>query len=148
MTEIHDELPKGFKFFTGLCIFIGAVGLLVNGILLLLCFVPGLSPKLKEVAPGFWLSTLHIARDVGYIIGAKKSKKHQEWGPKLVIICAATSLLELIYNSVTSVYKAEIPITPVSISYMVIPLILEGSIIYYFTRRSVRAYVTGASQSK
>lgn len=148
MTTIDNEIPKGFRFFTGLCIFIGVVGLLLNGIFLLLSFAPALPPKMKEVAPGFLLSTLHIARDIGYIIGAKKSKEHQIWAPKLLVICAGTSLLELIYNTTTSLYKAEIPVTPVSISYMVIPLILEGSIIYYFTRSSVIAYVTGDSLPK
>lgn len=144
MTVTREELPKAFKFFTGLCLFIGGVGLLVNGIILVLCFAPGLPPRLKEVMPSFWLSTLHISLDIGYITGAKKSKEHKEWAPKLVILCASTSLIVLIYNSITSLYKAEIPISAVSISYMVIPLILEGSIIYYFTRRSVIAYVTGA----
>lgn len=144
MTENGNDLPKGFKFFTGLCIFIGAVGLLVNGIFLVLSFAPGLPPKLKEVAPGFWLSTLHLTRDAGYIIGATKSKKCQEWAPKLLVICAATSLMELIYNEIMSLAKGEIQLTPVSISYLVIPFLLEGSIIYYFTRKSVTTYVTGS----
>jgi len=148
MTITDNEIPNGFKFFTGLCIFIGTVGLLVNGIFLLLSFAPALPPKMKEVAPGFLLSTLHIALDIGYIIGAKKCKEHQRWAPRLLIIFAATSLLELIYNTITSLYKAEITITPVSLSYLVIPLILEGSIIYYFTQRSVMAYVSGDSQPK
>lgn len=148
MTTTDDEVPKGFRFFTGLCIFIGTVGLLVNGIFLVVSFAPALPPKMKEVAPGFLLSTLHIARDIGYIIGAKKSKERQNWAPKLLVLCAGTSLLELIYNSITTIYKAEIPITPVSISYMVIPLLLEGSIIYYFTQRSVMAFVTGDSMPK
>ena len=146
MIEIEDNLPAGFKFFTGLCLVLGGVGLLGNSIFLILGVSHGLSPKVKELAPLFWLAALHLVRDTGYIWGGLKVKKRINVGRLMVLLCAAASLSELFYNTATSLSNGKIKLSPVSIVYFLIPLLLEGSILVYFMRKSVRAFVANPPQ--
>ena len=131
--------PKWFGFFTGLCLVIGVAGLLGNGIFLAMNISHGLSPKAPEFARIFWLSALHLTRSAGYVAGWAMARSRIVWARLLIIACAATSLLELLYNTIDSLTKGVIQPTPATLAYFLVPLILEGSILWYFFRRPISA---------
>ena len=142
MTGIDNELPKGFNFFAGLCIVLGAIGLLFNSAFLILSIAPGtLPPKIQAVAPAYWLSAFHLAQDLGNVFGGIKVKKHMNWARLLIVICNSVGLIEMIYNTISSVSSGELQITPITISFFLIPVFIDSSIIYYFSRQTVRDFV-------
>ena len=146
MTGNHSDLPKGFGFFTGLCLVIGVVGLLGNTLFLFMNISHGMSLKAREGVLLFWLTALHLTRSAGYVAGWAMVRKQIVWARPLIIACAATSLVELLYNTAASMMKGVNPLVPATITYFLIPFILEGSIFCYFFRRQVGAYMADRSQ--
>jgi len=141
MTEIVKEQPKEFGFFAGLCIVIGAIGLLVNIVILFLSISPGSSSNFKAIAPVLLRSAFHLARDFGNIFGGIKVKRHLNWARQLIVLCASLSLIELVYNTISSASSRALHVSPISLSYFLVPLFIESSIIYYFSRQTVRDFV-------
>ena len=144
MIEMGDKQPAGFRFFTGLCLFLGGIGLLGTIIFLIIGISHGLSPNMKEKV--FWLSALHLVRDAGYIYGAVKVNKRINLGRQIILTCATTSLLALFYNTSMSLSKGEIQPSLMTIVYFLVPLFLEGSIVIYFSRKAVRDFVANRSE--
>lgn len=141
MTRIRSETPKFFKLFASLCLFLGGIGFIANTFFLILGLSHVSSPNIKDIPPATWLSAFHLFRDAGYLAGGIKIRRRVGWARQLLVICAATSLFELFYNTLTLLTKGEIRPSPSTIAYFLLPLLLEGSVLIYYSRKSVRDFV-------
>ncbi len=135
--------PRGFGIFTSLCLVLGVVGLLGNGLFLFLNLSHGMSLRVEEGLVLFGLLALHLTRSAGYLAGWAMIRNKMSWARPLVVACAATSLLELAYNTTTAATKGTINLSPETALYFLLPLLLEGSVFWYFARRPVGAYLAG-----
>lgn len=134
-------MPKWFRFFTGLCLVLGVVGLLGNSVFLFMNISHGMSLKVGGGMLLFWLAALHLIRSAGYLAGWALARSRSDWASALIVTCAATSLAELVYNTASSVTKGVLHPAPATVVYFIVPLILEGSLLCYFSRREVRAFM-------
>ena len=141
-TGISGVPPKGFGFFCGLCLVLGLVGLAGNVLFLLMNISHGMSPKAREGLILIGLMALHLTRSAGYLAGWTMILKRMTWARPLIVACAATSLLELSYNTIASAVRGTLQPTPATAAYFLIPLIIEGSVFWYFSRRAVGEYLT------
>ena len=140
--------PKYFNLFRGLCIFLSSIGLFGITILLILLIF---SSTFKERPEVMGYSTLKIILDairtVIFFIASVWLLNLKELGRKLIIICTVWSLIQSIYNtflSFMSYMTADIvgnyPVNVFSF-FIIIHIILDFFIIYYFLRKDVKAFL-------
>lgn len=144
MTQIGSEAPKGFGFFTGLCIVLGAIGVLGNSVLLFVSIANGSASEIALLAPA-WMSALNIGMDSLQIYCGIQVRKHVNWARMILIALASISLLQLLYNTASLLFSERLSISATTISYFMIPLFIDSSIIYYFSRQTVKDFVKGSA---
>lgn len=127
--------PKGFKFVVGLCIFIGAMGIVSRTAL-------WLSPNSNFLSSQLTASTLvnciQSIFDVGYLLGGIFVFNKRNWARILILVVAAAKILDWLYAAI--VFRWMFSVNSLVI-WALIPLIISVVIVIYFSRLRVKAYM-------
>lgn len=133
--------PRGWQLFTGLALLLGGAGLAGNAIFLFMNLSHGMSLHGTAGQTLFLLSLLHLARSGGYFAGGLAVRGRVPWGRPVIILCAASALLELACNAAAPFLRGSVPAATDLAAYVLVPFLLEGSLLWYFCRRQVGTYV-------
>ena len=145
MTEIPNDQPRGLRFFSGVCIFLGVLSLFVNIILFAGGYIYKLSPKVGDIGPAYrvhLLFLIHIIRDFGYVFCGLMIRKRRNWPRQLLLVLVGTSLFELIFNTVSDIRMGRLPIDSRTAFFVLTVFFVDASIFYYFTRSSVKGFLS------
>jgi hypothetical protein len=136
MNESSLSRPKYFTLIRVVCALLGCVGLFGTALLFLLSNIPATKAILGKVV---LKDIIWLFQSIGLIVASLWIFKLKEVGRIVILVCAAWSLLQTVYDYLR--FMREIPFMSLP-SLLFITLCFVNVLIFiYFSRSDIKAYV-------
>lgn len=141
MTVSAAKRPKHFTLFINLCLAYGALHFLIDAFILAMGISHGVTPGATGAGSFVSLSVFHLLRDAGLVLGGIQVGGRVRWAANLIVVCAAASLAELVSNTALAAAKGTLVLEPSTVLFFLVPLAVEGGLLYYFRQPELRLYL-------
>lgn len=135
--------PNGFKLMRNLCIILGVFGLI--GVIYIISIKnPMIMQALQENNQGFLATSFDLLRTMGFLFGAILIFKLKDYGRIIILVCAISSLLEMVYNTINS--NVVFPI--IILVSIIVTVVLDAIIIEFFYNPKIKRFILDYQYSK
>lgn len=128
--------PKGFKTIRNLCIILGVLGIIVV-IYIITMRESNIIQILQENNQGFLATSFDFLRTMGFLFGAILIFKLKDYARIIILICATSSLLEMVYNTITS----DVVFPVIILVSIIVSIILDAIIIDFFCNPKIKRFI-------